>query len=726
MKHKQKVPLVKQLTQTECGLCCCVMLLKYYNSKETLKEVQEELDIGRDGMSVSNIKSFFVSKGFDCCIYKVTDVMNLTNIKEPFIAFWEEKHYVVVEKHKKNKWYVNDPGEGRRVLSDNEFIQGFSDIVLTMKPTFLFQPKEKVKYNPWVDTFKILLQQKWIMLQLVVFLALSYGLTFIVPMLVQKLIDKTMISEGVGYLKVFQLITLLGCVLYFSIIIIRGLKLVALNVSLGKSLEAKTFKHMLNLNYKFFEIRSSGDLLFRLNSTSGVKELIASQVLNGMIDVGLACVIFCYMVNKSILLTIISLSVFILNFMVMMFIQPKLSHAINNELTEKTKSQSLQVEALYSIESIKIACMEEEIYENWSERYKQVIGAFIKRMKINNACSSITSTIQLFAPIVILILGIYQYRKGNMTIGQVFAFQTISSTFFGLSTNIFNTYTQFLLASEYLERISDIWYTKPQGKSKKSLTKELEGAIRLEHISYSYSKNSKKVLKDISLEIEAGSKVAIVGSSGAGKSTLSKLLVGLYEPTEGEILFDSIPFRDYDKKVLCSQMGIVPQDALLFNKSIFENIVMNRENITMEEVVNVAQITCIHEEIVAMPMGYNTVVSEMGLNLSGGQRQRILLARALIQSPRILILDEATSSLDYVKEKAISEYLSQRGVTRVIIAHRLSTIIDADCIYVFSNGEITEKGTHEELLELNGEYAALYSSGITERKKEKAKSQASA
>lgn len=279
MKHKQKVPLVKQLTQTECGICCCVMLLKYYNSKETLKEVQEELDIGRDGMSASSIKSFFINKGFDCCIYKVTNVMNLENINEPFIAFWEEKHYVVVEKHKKNKWYVNDPGEGRRVLSDNEFKQGFSDIVLTMKPTFLFQPKKKVKYNPWFDTFKILLKQKWIMLQLVVFLTLSYGLTFVVPILVQELIDKTMVSDGVSYLKLFQLITLIGCILYFSIIIIRGLKLIALNVSLGKSLEATTFRHMLNLTYKFFETRSSGDLLFRLNSTSGVKELIARKLL---------------------------------------------------------------------------------------------------------------------------------------------------------------------------------------------------------------------------------------------------------------------------------------------------------------------------------------------------------------------------------------------------------------------------------------------------------------
>lgn len=710
MKYR-RVPLVKQLVQTECGLCCCAMILRYYYSKETLKELQEEVDVGRDGMSAANVKDFFIKRGFDSSIYKVLDSEGLKLIKEPFISFWQNKHYVVVEKYHKNMWYIKDPAEGIKVISDELFRGDFSGVVIAIKPTKNFLPQKKRKYNPWLDTLRLLLQSKKLLIQLMLLLLLTYGFTLGVTFLIQKIIDISMVSESASYLKMFQIITVLFCGIYLSSIIVRGLKLVTLNVALGRSLEADTFKNLLHLKYKFFEMRTSGDLLFRLNSTSGVKELISSQILNGIIDIGTTIVILYYMIQKSIILAAVSVGIFALNFVIMLIIQPKLSHAINNELTEKTKSQMLQVEALYTMEYIKTACIEDDIYQKWEQGYKKVIETFKNRMNINNLSSSITMTIQIFAPVAILILGIYQYRNGNMTIGQVIAFQTISATFFGFSTNIFSTYTQYLLASDYLERISDIWYSKKDEESKKSLIKEISGDIKLNNVSYAYSINSAKVLKNISLKIKAGTKVAIVGASGSGKSTLSKLLVGLYEPTEGTILYDSIPFADYNKKALCSQMGIVPQDALLFNKTIYENIVMNSE-ISMEDVHRVAIITCIDEEINAMPMGYNTVVSEMGLNLSGGQRQRILLARSLIQKPKIIILDEATSSLDYINEKAISNYLSREGVTRIIIAHRLSTIVDSDEIYVFAEGGILERGTHDELMKLNGEYTRLYSSGM--------------
>ena len=216
------------------------------------------------------------------------------------------------------------------------------------------------------------------------------------------------------------------------------------------------------------------------------------------------------------------------------------------------------------------------------------------------------------------------------------------------------------------------------------------------------------MLDSINIEIPAGSRVAFVGASGSGKSTLSKLITGLYPVTEGEILCDGIPLENYDKKNICSQIGIVPQDAMLFNKSIYDNIVMNGEDVDMERVKECCRYACIDEEIESMPMGYNTIISEMGMNLSGGQRQRILLARAMVNTPKILVLDEATSSLDNTNEKKISDYLKQQGCTQIVIAHRLSTIIDADRIYVFSDGKVCEYGSHSELHQLRGIYYSLY------------------
>lgn len=218
------------------------------------------------------------------------------------------------------------------------------------------------------------------------------------------------------------------------------------------------------------------------------------------------------------------------------------------------------------------------------------------------------------------------------------------------------------------------------------------------------------------MEIREGQKIAIVGSSGSGKSTLSKLIMGLYDPTEGQICFDSIPLEKLDRKQLYKQMGIVPQDITLFNSSILKNITLNNKNISIEKVRKVAKAAQIDKEIESMPMKYNTPISEMGMNLSGGQRQRIVLARALLNDPKILILDEATSSLDLVNESLISKYLSEMGCTRVVIAHRLSTIIDSDFIIVLDKGEVVEVGKHEELIALEGVYSNLYRSQTKKQK----------
>ncbi|WP_234404321.1 ATP-binding cassette domain-containing protein [Listeria grayi] len=208
----------------------------------------------------------------------------------------------------------------------------------------------------------------------------------------------------------------------------------------------------------------------------------------------------------------------------------------------------------------------------------------------------------------------------------------------------------------------------------------------------------------------------MVGSSGSGKSTLAKLALGLYTPTRGEIQYDGISMLTLNKQNLRKQMGIVPQDINLFNKSILENIRMNQENISLRDVQTAAKLAQIHEEIEAMPMGYHTLVSEMGLNLSGGQRQRIALARALINKPRVIVLDEATSSLDAVNEQRVAQYLSNIGATRIIIAHRLSTIIDADKIYVMREGRIVEEGKHEELFQRKGYYYQLYAAQLSHQK----------
>ena len=230
----------------------------------------------------------------------------------------------------------------------------------------------------------------------------------------------------------------------------------------------------------------------------------------------------------------------------------------------------------------------------------------------------------------------------------------------------------------------------------------------MDNISFRYNPNAPYVLKNISLEIKQGQKIAFVGQSGSGKSTLMKLILGLYKPTSGSLYYNDVNISDIAHESIRKQCGMVPQDNTLFNKSILENITMGREDISMEQVIESCKIAEILDEINEMPMGFNTIISDMGMNISGGQRQRIVLARAIVNRPSLLIFDEATSSLDSVNERKIYNNIYSKDCTRIIIAHRLTTIADADYIYVLSDGNVVEQGTHEELFTMNGEYSRLY------------------
>ena len=288
------------------------------------------------------------------------------------------------------------------------------------------------------------------------------------------------------------------------------------------------------------------------------------------------------------------------------------------------------------------------------------------------------------------------------------AFYSLSGTFFSLCGSICAMFIAIVNSELYFERLKDILSQDEVPCGNNIELSDLSGKITVRNVSYKYSKNSDYVLKNINVDIGSGEKVAIVGKSGSGKSTLVKLLIGLYNATEGNILFDDVNINEIKKESLYNRIGVVPQDVTLFNKSIYENISANRENISLNQVVETCKIVDIDKEIQSMPMNYNTVISDMGMNLSGGQRQRIALCRALVGNPSIIVLDEATSSLDNIHEKTISDRLKKMKITRLVVAHRLSTVYDSDRIIVLDSGEIVGVGTHEELLKKNQVYSELY------------------
>ncbi len=709
-KSKRHVPVIKQLTQTECGLCCCTAILNFYKSKESVSDLQSELDVGRDGMSIIQIRDYLVSKNIDTKIYKISNINSLLEPQIPFIAFWEENHFVIVEKITNKTVDVMDPAKGRLKMSFEEFCDGFSLYVALPYPNEHFVRQKRSNEHPWRYIIKSLLHKKALLGIILCAMCMVYAITFYLPNLVQDVIDGVALNSEYG--SSAKYIVSLGIVFlsYVLISILRAMKIITLNIYLSEKIEADTFKKLLKLPYSYFELRSAGDILYRLNCTTAIKELLSTQVVSGIIDIGSIVIVCVYMFNKSLFLAGASIIIAILEFALISFVYPRLQESVDIENVEKSKSYSRQVEAITAVSSVKMAGLEDEVYKNWHSVFLTAMKRFVTRIRYSYMQSIVTESIQMFAPVFVLLIGIFLYVNNRISLGEAIAFQTISQMFFRFIASVYGSFTQFLVAGSFVKRVNEIWEKELPREDGKVL-KKIEGSISLKGISFSYSKNSQTVLRDIDMEIGAGEKIAIVGPSGSGKSTLGKIMVGLFQPTEGKVYIDGLDFTEYEKKALLRQMGIVPQDGMLFNKSILDNILLGNEETDKSLVSEAAQVACISEEIENLPMKYHTVISDLGQNLSGGQRQRILIARALVNKPRILVFDEATSSLDTINEERISAYLSKKGCTRIIIAHRLSTIIDSDRIYVMDKGRIIDCGKHEELISRCELYNKMYFRG---------------
>ncbi|CJF15582.1 lantibiotic export protein [Streptococcus pneumoniae] len=452
---------------------------------------------------------------------------------------------------------------------------------------------------------------------------------------------------------------------------------------------------------------AKGDILYRISSLSGFRELFTNQVVGGVVDIGTILSVVIYMFLSSKTLSIIALILSLINFLFLFSTRKIMYDTVNRELQEQSLIYSVETEALNTISSIKISGLEDEIYENWSKYLKNVLTKYKKRSIVHILYNSATNVFQLFAPIIILIFGLDNVLNGKILLGEVVAFQTMASILFSSEISIFNAYTQYILAAGYLNRVNDIWLENEENVENGLKKCSLEGRIDIKDLSFSYSKDSAPVIENLNLTIESGQRIALVGQPGSGKSTLSKIPSGLYKIDTGKVLFDGVNINQIDKKILSQNLGVVPQDSFLLNRSILDNITLKHE-VTSQKIEEVCKAVQIYDEIMAMPMKFNTIISEMGSNISGGQRQRIALARALINNPSIVILDEATSALDTINEERITKYIQSQGCTQIIIAHRLSTIKDADIIFVMKGGKIVESGNHKYLMDLGGEYYSLY------------------
>ncbi|ANC11237.1 MULTISPECIES: peptidase domain-containing ABC transporter [Bacillus cereus group] len=706
VSSRRKVPFIEQVQQTECGICCIAMIAAYYKSAVSFYELHEYAGSGRDGTNLLALKQLGKQLGFNSKCFK-SSTKQLENIQLPAVVFWENKHYVVLEKITKKGFVIVDPAMGRRKLSYDQFNNYYSGYVMTCKPTEKFKrQKEKNLWFPLIKTF-------FKNTNLVIFIILSslilQGLALGIPNLIQFIIDKVITPQEKETLELFLIGIIIVVMVQAIFTFIRGRILIRLENYLDKSMMQEFFYHVLKLPYKFFQLRSFGDILFRIGSLRAIRDMISSQIIKSILDLGLIIFIFGYMMYQSVILTGLVLIITTLNILLTLISKPLIKEANQNEITKSTVVQGIQTETLYGIFGVKMTGMENVIYKRWLSSFEELLKAYKRKGNILNYVTTIGSTLAVLSPLMVLWLGAHQVFSGILTLGGLISFYAIANQFFSLSNSILQTYNSFVITGSYLKRVRDVLDTPVEYNTTDPIKFEkLKGEIQLRNVSFSYTKYSEKSLNQINLHIKPGQKVALVGKSGSGKSTLARVILGLHEPTEGYIQYDGHDLNKYDKSSLRKNIGVVPQDVTLFNRTIYDNISLNNPEINSEMIVKAAKIAQVHEEIIQMPMQYNTIVSEMGMNISGGQRQRIALARAFVYNPSILVLDEATSSLDHVNEEKIDNYLSEIRCTRIVISHRLTTIMNSDLIVVMDNGEIIESGTHDELINTDGYYSQFF------------------
>ncbi|HGY5551479.1 MAG TPA: peptidase domain-containing ABC transporter, partial [Prochlorococcus sp.] len=533
------------------------------------------------------------------------------------------------------------------------------------------------------------------------------------PLLIQVIIDKVINQRSLDTLQVLGFALVAVTVLEGVLGSLKTFLFAETTNRIDQRLGAEVIDHLLRLPLGYFDKRPVGELGSRISELEKIRNFLTGQALTTLLDAAFSVIYVVVMVIYSWVLTLIALAVLPIQVGLTLLGAPLFRRQFRQAAEENAKTQSHLVEVLTGIQTVKAQNVEMISRWKWQDRYGRYISRTFEKTISGTALSQTSQVLQKISQLLVLWVGASMVLSGDLTLGQLIAFRIISGyvtqPLLRLST-IWQSIQELRVSFERLADVIDTPQESNELDKGKVPLPPLQGDVSFEDLSFSFSKSTAPVLKDINLNIKAGTFVGIVGQSGSGKSTLVKLLPRLYAPDQGRILIDGYDIDKVELYSLRRQIGIVPQDPLLFSGSISENIALTQPDADSDEIMMAAKLAVAHEFIMCLPSGYNTPVGERGSSLSGGQRQRIAIARTLLSNPKLLVMDEATSALDYETERKVCDNLvnALHDCTVFFITHRLSTVRRADVIVVMHQGAIVEMGTHEALMEKRGRYYALY------------------
>jgi ATP-binding cassette, subfamily B, bacterial len=709
----REVPLILQTMEADCGAACLTMVLGYHGRHVQLAEVREALSVGRDGVTARALletAGLFALEGRGVRI----EPADLVHLPTGAILHWRFSHFVVLERLDGSVAHIVDPQMGKRAVPMEEVQKAFTGVALILEPRADFRAGGKEDKIVWRYLRSALSSSNdWGRIALISIL--TEALTLLQPLIMGRLIDRVIPRNDQHLLTVLVLAFVTAAVFYMLATLVRGQLLLHLRTRFDARLTMGFVRHVMRLPYDFFERRQPADLQLRVTSVATIRETLTGAVLSGTLDSTLVVVHLMFLALLSAKMLGIALLVVAVQGAVYVLTRKRIRELSANTIVKQAEAANALNELLCGIESLKSSGREEKATHAWASHYVDVLNIGIRRGGTMAASDALLNTMNVAGPVLLLITGIAEVMEGRMTLGTMLSANAMAIGFIHPMMNLITTLQQLQTARAQLVRIDDVLATAPEEAEDEGRRQAppLAGAISLDHVSFKYGARLPLAVKDVSVHVAPGELVAIVGRSGSGKTTMGRLLLGLYPPTEGAVRFDGMPLGQLDLTSVRRQLGVVVQKPHIFGATVRANIALGDAAMPLDRVIQAAQRARLHDDILKMPMGYDTPIVAGGASLSGGQRQRLALARALVNEPSILLLDEATSSLDGVTEAEVKYQLDLLRCTRIFIAHRLSTIVNADRILVMEDGALVEQGRHDELLRRDGVYARLVAAQLS-------------